>query len=405
MSFCNWATGLARGFTCYEDRVLSLRRFKMVKLADLGFQGAMRLGRVSRNVFHLDFLTPIYRRLFGERRDSDGSNEKVGTTETARKSLETNRFVDTSSFVDAHKEKYASMVNAQFLAWLKSVRDLRRPFFGFLNYYDAHDSYILPDGFAWRFGEAPGTAEDLQTIAEWYSLSAERTHRELELGLNAHDNCIAYLDVQIGKLIDELDRQGVLEHTLVIITSDHGEEFGEHGYFGHAFGLYQTQVHVPLVILLPGQAQPPRAVNDVVSLRDVASTVVDLVGLESGSPFPGRSLAHLWNRTERAATVDEAEDAISELDFRDAVRLNSRQIKDPEKMKRRGQIVSLAAGRYVYMQSDGDHREELYDFEEDPQEKRNLVEIESMREVLDGYRRRFLAATRDITNLDHIVKK
>ena len=83
------------------------------------------------------------------------------------------------------------------------------------------------------------------------------------------------------------------KNTLVIITSDHGEEFGEHGVFDHGYSLYLDEVHVPLVILA-ATAPAGRVVAEPVSLRDLPATVVDLLGLAADSPFPGRSLAAHW---------------------------------------------------------------------------------------------------------------
>ena len=78
----------------------------------------------------------------------------------------------------------------------------------------------------------------------------------------------------------------MLRDTLVIITSDHGEQFGEHGVFNHGFSLYAQEVHVPLLIISPA-APPGCTVSEPVSLRDLPATVVDLLGLGAGSPFPG----------------------------------------------------------------------------------------------------------------------
>ena len=80
-------------------------------------------------------------------------------------------------------------------------------------------------------------------------------------------------------MIDELGRRGVLERTWVIIAADHGESFGEHaGVFCHGTSLYQTELHVPLVILPPAGCPSPRVVTETVSLRDLAATVVDMLG-------------------------------------------------------------------------------------------------------------------------------
>ena len=111
---------------------------------------------------------------------------------------------------------------------------------------------------------------------------------------DCYDDCIAFLDEQLGRLLDELQGQGLLDNTDVIITSDHGEEFGEHAFFGHAHNTNLDAIGVPLVILSP-RAPAGRVVMNPVSLRDLPATVVDLLGLSDGSPFPGRSLTAYWD--------------------------------------------------------------------------------------------------------------
>jgi arylsulfatase A-like enzyme len=389
MAFCTWGAGLSRGFTCYEDRVLSPRRFKMVRLADVCFQGALWFGGVLRNVSRIDLLTPLAKMVFARNRISFSPHRTAGANNTTRDVLEATNLIDTSSFVDQYKEKYASEVNRQFLDWLSTVRLQRRPFFAFLNYFDAHDSYVPPADFASRFGEGPHSADDYQVITEWYRMNADRPQRQIQLGLDAYDSCIAYLDEQIGKLIDELEKRGELERTLVIITADHGEEFGEHGFFGHPFDLYQTQVHVPLLILLPGPVHHGRRVDQFVSLRDLPSTVVDVVGLASGFPFPGRSVARLSNGSKSLPSAKEEEEVISEMQADDAVSLAPTQIRANKNWTLRGNVVSLAADHYVYIRSEENHTEELYDIHEDPFERLNLVGSASKRETLDRFRQRF----------------
>ena len=110
---------------------------------------------------------------------------------------------------------------------------------------------------------------------------------------DCYDDCIAFLDDQLGRLLDELQGQGLLDNTLVIITSDHGEAFGDHRIFGHGESLYLDADCRPAGDPLPG-APAGRVVTDPVSLRDLPATVVDQLGLSAGSPFPGRSLAAFW---------------------------------------------------------------------------------------------------------------
>ncbi len=111
---------------------------------------------------------------------------------------------------------------------------------------------------------------------------------------DCYDSCLAYLDQRLGELFDELQSRGVLDRTLVIVTSDHGEGLGEHGLFDHGESLYRTEIRVPLLFVLPARSRHQAVVRETVSLRDLPATITDLVGLGPGAPFPGQSLARLW---------------------------------------------------------------------------------------------------------------
>src|SRR5262249_36729591 len=112
------------------------------------------------------------------------------------------------------------------------------------------------------------------------------------------------LDEQLGRLIDELDCRSLLERTWVIITADHGESFGEQpGVYWHGTSLYQAQLHVPLVVIPPAWGPSPQVVTETVSLRDLAATIVDVLGFGVGSPFPGEPLARFWGGSSSAPAV------------------------------------------------------------------------------------------------------
>ena len=121
-----------------------------------------------------------------------------------------------------------------------------------------------------------------------------------------YDDCIAYLDRRLGASARRARARGVLDDTLVIVTSDHGEHLGDHLLFFHGCSLYRQLVEVPLVIVDPQRVPAGRVVAEPVSLRDLPATVVDLLGLAGGAPFPGRSLARFWagNAPARAAGVE-----------------------------------------------------------------------------------------------------
>ncbi len=195
--------------------------------------------------------------------------------------------------------KTAATVNRELLDWLSTRSQPERPFFAFLNYFDAHYPYQLPPGAFHRFGGAPVDMRQRAIIDHWGEMDkSPLTPQELAFGASAYDDCIADLDEQIGILLDKLRRRGVLEHTWLILVADHGESFGEHtGIFCHGTSLYQTELHVPLLMIPPGGRAAKQVVKDAVSLRDLAATIADVAGQEADLPFPGQSLARFWDAT------------------------------------------------------------------------------------------------------------
>jgi arylsulfatase A-like enzyme len=273
--------------------------------------------------------------------------------------------------------KTASDVNRDFLEWLPAERS--RPFFVFLNYFDAHEPYLPPSPYDLAFG--PERRQGNQSfmnlsrnafrIDKW-AMSAHEARAER----NAYEGAIAYIDDNVGQLLGVLEKRGLLDNTLVIITSDHGEQLGEHGLFDHGNSLYLPLIHVPLLISFPGRITADFAVSEPVTLRDLPATVVDLVGLKNSSPFPGISLRRYW---DRSGYVDGARESplLSEL---------SPGFPRPAFYPvSKGEMKSLVVGRYHYVKN-GDGGEELYDFIADPSEINNLAISGNMNHVLDTTR-------------------
>ena len=139
------------------------------------------------------------------------------------------------------------------------------PWLLWLHYFDPHDDYLPHEGLSERFG----------------------TERPIDL----YDGEIAYTDRHVGRLLEGLERLGLAGDTIVLLTADHGEEFGEHGNHGHGYTLYQEVVRVPLILRAPGLA--PRRVGELVRSVDVLPTVLALAGLEPRREIEGRSLLPL----------------------------------------------------------------------------------------------------------------
>ena len=263
---CSYDRGLSRGFTHYEDYTLEhLLPFRTAWLVDHLMQVVSDVGVFA------------------------GRTLDIGPFRPMQESWVSSLFI-------RWPRKDAGSISRAFVDWLAHRREPRRPFFAFLNYYDAHAPYVLPSGAAYRFGLKPQRAADFIFLMEDWETIDKRNVRPVyrELARDSYDNCVAYLDERLGELLEELRRSGVLDRTLVIVTADHGEGLGEHDLFDHGESLYRPEIRVPLLIVLPADRRGTGVVRETVSLRDLPATILDLVGLENGSPFPGRSLAHFW---------------------------------------------------------------------------------------------------------------
>jgi arylsulfatase A-like enzyme len=279
------------------------------------------------------------------------------------------------------QSRNARGLNQAFFDWL-GHRQGGRPFFAFLNYFDAHEPYVPPPDYAGRFGIKPLPPRDYQYLLDYGSPGWKSAQsRDLRMARDCYDDCIAFLDGRLGELMDQLQRQGLLQNTLVILTSDHGESFGDHGIFLHGASLYLDEVAVPLVILSP-DAPAGHIVTEPVSLRDLPATVVDQLGLSEGSPFPGRSLAAYWSSGSGQAPEDPTP-ALSELATGTAF-----QPRVDQGLQSDAQLSLVALGRH-YVRNDAG-AEQLYDLRRDRFESVNLAESAEGKPVVSALRRMLL---------------
>jgi arylsulfatase A-like enzyme len=188
-------------------------------------------------------------------------------------------------------------VNRSFLEWVDR-RDEDRPFFAFLNFFDAHEPYRPPEPFGFEFSPQ-------EPMSAWRTdPAASYTATELAELRDAYDGCIFYLDHQLRLLFDELEARGILDNTLVVLTSDHGETLGEQSpdLLGHENNVHYNVLNVPLVFYFPERLAASRIATPV-SLVDVPRTVMEILeGPGAAHPFPGHSLVALRDQTEGMAT-------------------------------------------------------------------------------------------------------
>jgi arylsulfatase A-like enzyme len=216
---------------------------------------------------------------------------------------------------------------------------------------------------------------------------------ELAFAATAYDDCIADLDEQIGWLTDRLGRSGVLDKTWLIIVADHGESFGEHAeIFCHGTSVYQTEIHVPLVIVPPGGKVSKRVVTEAVSLRDLAATIADVTGQATGAPFPGQSLARFWNGRKANAPLEavSAGSAFAEVVPNPYASGN----RDSSGVARpTWPLGTILDTEWSYTRSDGEVREELFHMSEDRAQQHNLAADPAAAPVLERMRATLRAMT------------
>ena len=299
--YTSYESGLTPGFIHYDDFHVSLRQV----------------------LFHSWIAhTPVFRRLFLSR----SLPMMARALFPPKLGFEGNSFHNTT-----FERKPADQITNAFLAWQKTAGN--RPFFAFLNYFDAHQPF-----------------ESLPPRARTFD-SPDRK------AVNKYDAQIAYIDSEIGRMLDDLQRQGVLENTIVVITSDHGEQFGEHGLEEHANSLYLQLLHVPLVIRYPAKVPKGLRVAEAVTLRDLAATIMDLAGLPPQTP--GVSFGRFWNGNGSA----KGSPIVAELD-----RVVRPQETEPSRF---GPMQAAFDDKFHYIRR-GDGEEELYAYEMDVDEEHNL---------------------------------
>lgn len=267
--------------------------------------------------------------------------------------------------------RWAPSVNQSALDWID--QNTEKPFFAFINYYDVHAPYISPERARFSEFENPGGLVNTDwTTAGIYN---PKTPEQVQGEIDAYDGGIYYTDQQIQNLLDELNQRGVLENTIVVITSDHGELFGEHGLWEHHNSLYKPVIYVPLIIWHPESVPQGIRIPTTVSNVSIPVTVLDLIGYSDQTEFPGSSLADLWRNPDSAA---QWPDPIAEMAESSWV--------NPNHLSINGDMTSVISNDWQYIEHEF-NGVELYNLNDDPDQLNNLADENStvLNELKDYY--------------------
>ena len=266
-----------------------------------------------------------------------------------------------------------------FMKWLDKRADPDQPWFVYLNYMEAHKPRVpsvqsrrkIADDDTIRLGLA--TDLTLKSQLEYSYYLKEYTEAELKAVDAVYDATLVDLDEATASLFAALREREQFDNTIVVFTSDHGEALGEQHLFGHRHGVYQTLVHVPLILSYPGVLEPGR-VSERVSNLDIYSTVCDLAGIDK--PETAMSRGDLFASAGQALqSVFTESISIDRLGW-DKIRKWYPDNFDDDPRAR--MFKSVVAGDWkLILGSDG--KKELYNLGEDPVEEKNLAASEPVR--------------------------
>ncbi|HYC57414.1 MAG TPA: sulfatase [Candidatus Binatia bacterium] len=228
-------------------------------------------------------------------------------------------------------DRIAEATVRRFSAWLDQRTD-PRPLFAWVHFVDPHYPYRAPDQFD---GGWPATTPVM---------------------IRKYDGEVRYADRQLGRLVERFEKSARDDGALVIVTSDHGEGLGDHGWKSHGVNLYEEAVRIPLVARWSGHLPAGKVVEPPVSLVDVAPSILALIGLQP-------------------MTVDDGDDIFAKLDPDRRIFLQRRIFRTTEVRKKvvLGEMTAVVHRRSKYVTAPEENRHELYDLSADPFEMRNLL--------------------------------
>ena len=193
----------------------------------------------------------------------------------------------------------AHALNEVAVPYLRTAAAGGDPFFLFLRHMDPHSPYLPPAPFDRLFYEGDELDPANRSLDRLYAFAPFADYfrswfpgkvTDARFVDSLYDGAVAYMDAAIGRLFTVLDELGLTENTVVVVTADHGETLNEHECWYDHHGLYDSNLVVPLIIRAPGKLPAGARVDPWVQTRDMTPTMLDLLGVDAGLEFDGRSL-------------------------------------------------------------------------------------------------------------------
>jgi len=254
------------------------------KLQSLGY----RTGAFSAN-------RTFFTKRWGFDRGFDRFGGTYATLEAKiRRTVFGNEFLDRigAYFLEYQRHEDAAVVGDLASAWAQ--QDSSRPFFLTINFYGTHSPYHSPKSYEGVIQGPPPNLEISKLDPRYGPIpdSVKLDFQKLQKDVNGHDRAIRNIDDTLQRLLDDIHRSSSRK-TLVIITADHGESFGEHGEEGHKLSLYWEEIRVPIILWGPGLVPEGKRIATPVTLAALPATIMEVLG-KPASEFPAASLKPMW---------------------------------------------------------------------------------------------------------------
>ena len=199
----------------------------------------------------------------------------------------------------------ADKVTNYALEWLKCHAEKKEKFFMFLHYWDPHTPYLPPKEYVEKFYRGdPYDREKAETMrafrnSPFYPLHGKWIEdllgdvQDIEYISALYDAEIAFMDNQLGRLFTYLEENDMMNNTLIVVTADHGESLTEHNIFFDHHGVYETNIHVPLILYAPSLLPQGLRVKSLVGHVDIAPTILGVAGIQAPGDIRGTSLLEI----------------------------------------------------------------------------------------------------------------
>ena len=258
--------------------------------------------------------------------------------------------------VDIRPGLKAADLNKQIKEFIK---DRKRPFFLWVHYIDVHEPYLPYDVY---FKNRKLCYKEL--VGYYFSKTKNKRFlkKHVKEAENLYQDGIRYLDKELGDLFDFFKKENIWSDSVIVFTSDHGDDFLGHG-ISHYEGLYNDLLHVPLIFKIPGKK--PERIKKKVSLIDLAPTICDLAGIKKSPSFKGRNLFAesreiIFHQTGKNLSGEERDSFVD--------------INDITQCK-----IACQTNSFKYILDFNNKKEELYNLLADPGEKNNISDINTLK--------------------------